>query len=88
MSSNPSDEKHFFLLNIALISVFCLTDGATRIFHDSSLFIFSPRTSHLMVEESPSVRERERVHMAEEEEENSPKNHFATGGIEPTTSVS
>ena len=53
-----------------------LTDGAARI-------LFSPGTSHLMVEESPSVRERERerVHIAEEEEE-SPKNHFTMAGIQ------
>ena len=55
----------FFSPIIALIYVFCLTDGAARIFCDSPLS-FSPGTSHLMVEESPSVRERERVHMVEE----------------------
>ena len=52
----------FFLPNIALISLFHLTDGADRIFHDSSL-VFSPRTSHLTIEESRhSVRERESAH--------------------------
>ena len=39
--------------------MFGLTEGAARIFHDSSL-LFSPRTSHLMFGESPSIRERER----------------------------
>ena len=33
-----------------------------------------------MVEESLSVRERERVHMVKEEEEKSPKYHFAMAG--------
>ena len=50
---------NFFLPNIALISVFCLTDGTARIFHDCSL-LFTPGMSHLMVKEYPSVRERER----------------------------
>ena len=58
--------------------MFHLTDGAAWIFHDSSLLLF-PGTSHLMVEESQSVRER--VHMAQEEEEKSPKSHFAMAGI-------
>ena len=54
-SSNPSIMARrtysFFLPKIAFISVFCLTDGGERIFHDSSL-LFSPGTRHLMVEES------------------------------------
>ena len=53
------NHSHFFFLpNIAPISVFGLTDGATRIFHYSSL-LFSPGISHLMVEESLSVKESE-----------------------------
>ena len=42
-------------------------------------FILSCWTSHLMIEESPSVVER--VHMAEEKEK-SQKNHFAMAGIQ------
>ena len=60
---------------MAPISVFRLTDSAARIFHDSSL-LFSHRTSHLMVEESTLVRER--VHIAEEEEEK-PKEPLSHG---------
>ena len=41
------------------------------------LHLISPGTSHVVVEESPSVRERERVHLEEEKEKKSPKNHCA-----------
>ena len=55
--------------------MFCLTDGAANIFHDSSLLL-SPRTSHLMVEESPTVRGRESAHGAEEEEKKPKPLHY------------
>ena len=49
-------------------------------FHDSSLLI-ALGISHLMIEEFPSVRERECTRWVEEEEEKSPKNHFAMAVI-------
>ena len=67
----------FLLHIIALFSVFCLTDVASRIFHDSSL-LFAPGTSHVIVEESPPVRDRE-VHIAKEEEGKKPKEKHRHG---------
>ena len=62
----------FCLQNIALNSVFHLTDGAAWIFHDSSL-LFYPGTSHLMVEESLKKAQRTTLPWP---------------GLEPMTSVS
>ena len=58
--------------------MFDLIDGAARIFHDSSL-LFSPGTSHSMVDEFLSVSERERVHVAEEEEDKKPTEPLCHG---------
>ena len=52
--------KHFSP-NIALISVFRLTDGATRIFHDSFLYYLLEQVTSC---QGIPVSQRERVHMA------------------------
>ena len=68
--------------------LYFLTDGSVLIYSPWLLPLFSPWTSHLMVKESPSVRERLLMAKDEEREEKSPKHHFVIAGFKPTTSVS
>ena len=74
------------LFLIALISTFHLTDGAAWSFHDSYLS-FSPRTNHLTVEESLSVRERECT-WQKNNKKIAQRITSSWPGFEPTTSFS